>query len=190
MRPLVFLVEEASMKAFLEEFLPRLLPGRRFICLGHEGKQDLEKSVPRKLRAWPDADFVVLRDNDGADCTALKSRLLTLCRQGGRPETLVRIVCQELEAWFLGAPAALAEAYSNPRLADLGRKAKFRIPDVLGSPSRELARLVPTFQKVDAARRLGRCLPLDVAASQSRSFQVFVRGICRLAAATDGEPGP
>ena len=48
MSRLVFLLEEPSMKAFLEEFLPRLMPGFDFLCLSHEGKQDLEKSIDRK----------------------------------------------------------------------------------------------------------------------------------------------
>ena len=40
-----------------------------FICVPHEGKQDLEKSIPRKLRAWrePSAHFIVVRDNDGGE---------------------------------------------------------------------------------------------------------------------------
>ncbi len=47
-----FLLEERSMKVLLEELLPRSFPDVRFLCLAHEGKQHLEKSVPRKLRGW------------------------------------------------------------------------------------------------------------------------------------------
>jgi len=81
MRRVVFLVEERSMKTLLDGLLPRLIPGRSFICIPHEGKQDLEKSIPRKLKAWrePGARFVVVRDNDGGDCRALKQRLVGLC---------------------------------------------------------------------------------------------------------------
>ena len=39
------------MKVLLDGLLPRLVPGLQFLCVPHEGKQDLEKSVPRKLRA-------------------------------------------------------------------------------------------------------------------------------------------
>lgn len=49
---LVFLVEEPSMADLLNVLLHRLFPGLEFRCIEHEGKQDLEKSVPRKLRAW------------------------------------------------------------------------------------------------------------------------------------------
>ena len=62
----VFLLEELSMKTLLEGLLPRIVPGMKFLCVPHEGKLDLEKSVPKKLRAWrePGVRFVVLRDND------------------------------------------------------------------------------------------------------------------------------
>jgi hypothetical protein len=77
MNKIVFLVEESSLKEFLDSYLPRFLPDLDFLCVKHEGKQDLEKSIPRKLRAWQQqAQFVVVRDNDGADCKVLKARLL------------------------------------------------------------------------------------------------------------------
>ena len=67
MSRIVFLLEEDSMKVLLEGLLPRLFPGLSFLCLSHEGKQDLEKSIPRKLKAWrePGVRFVVVRDQDG-----------------------------------------------------------------------------------------------------------------------------
>ena len=46
MKRIVFLLEEDSMKVLLEGLLPRLMPDLTFQCLAHEGKQDLEKSVP------------------------------------------------------------------------------------------------------------------------------------------------
>jgi hypothetical protein len=183
MNKLVFLLEEPSLKEFLDNYLPRLLPGLDFLCVRHEGKQDLEKSIPRKLRAWQGATFVVVRDNDGAQCRDLKARLVGLCAQGKRPDTLVRLACQELESWYLGAPEALAEAYARPAISEVGRKAKFRNPDVLGSPSRELGRLIPEFRKLDGARRMGKAMPISPVANQSRSFQVFVAGVCRVAQA-------
>lgn len=113
MKRLVFLVEEYSMKVLLDGLLPRLFPTTSFPCVPHEGKQDLEKSIPRKLRAWrePGVRFAIVRDNDGGDCRRLKDRLRRLAREGQRKDTLVRIACQELEAWYFGSPDALAIAY-------------------------------------------------------------------------------
>ncbi len=180
MRKIVFLLEEPSMKEFLDSFLPRLIPGLDFLCLRHEGKQDLRRSIPRKLKAWENAIFVVLHDNDSADCITVKNRLQQLCRQGGRSDTLIRIVCQELESWYLGVPATLASVYSRPRLAELSRKSKYRNPDMLPKPSAEVQKLVPEFRKTEGARRMGAVMPLDESESTSRSFQVFVNGIRRV----------
>ena len=45
----IFVLEEASMRDLLVGLLPRLYPNMVFECLAHEGKNDLEKSIPRKL---------------------------------------------------------------------------------------------------------------------------------------------
>lgn len=180
---LIFMLEEPSMKAFLEEFLPRALPNVPFLCLQHEGTRDLEASIPRKLRAWhePGVRFVVLRDNHGAECTALKRRLVALCKQGHREDSLVRIVCQELESWHLGAPEALAVAFGSPALARRAAKPKFADPDRMTNAAQEIGRLVAGFRKIDGARRMGQAMPTDPAASRSKSFQVFCSGVSRLA---------
>jgi hypothetical protein len=180
MSRIVFLLEEYSMKVLLDGLLPRLFPGLAFLCVPHEGKRDLEKSIPQKLRAWrePGVQFCVLRDNDGADCRETKRRLTALCRKGGRQDTLVRLACQELEAWYFGAPGAIAEAFGIEGLRRITERARYRDPDAIGKPSRELARLVPAFQKVSGARRFARILRRENA---SRSFQVLLEGLDRLA---------
>ena len=178
---LVFLLEEFSMKVFLEPLLPRILPeGVESLLISHEGKKDLEKSIPRKLRAWPKdgTQFIVVRDQDSGDCRAIKRHLASLCAQAGRP-ALVRIACRELEAWFLGDLAAVAEAFKKPKLARLQNKRKFRLPDTLHKPSVELAKLVPDYGKVSGARAMGPVIRVD--GGSSPSFQAFVRGIRKLA---------
>ena len=92
---LVFLLEEESMKALLELLLPRILPETvKFRCIPHEGKQDLEKSIPRKLKAWktPNTYFVIVRDKDSADCIELKQRLVTLCLDAAKCQPTCRIL--------------------------------------------------------------------------------------------------
>ena len=182
MKKVVFLLEEESMKVLLEGLLPRMFPDLAFQCVSHQGKSDLEKSIPRKLRAWrePGVQFVVLRDNDGADCICHKERLLKICRDAGRADTLVRIVCQELEAWYLGDPYALAEAFENEKLGGIGRKARFRRPDDVSQPANALKRLVPEFQKVGGARTMARFLSRE--RNVSPSFQALLSGIERLSA--------
>jgi hypothetical protein len=183
MSRVVFLLEEPSMRVFLNDLLPRLVPGLPFLCVSHEGKQDLEQSIPRKLRAWrePGVYFVVVRDNDGGDCHSIKARLVELCRKSGRGDTLVRIACQELEAWYIGQPEALAAAYSMPRIAELCRKAGYRAPDSIAQPAKRLAKLIPEFQKVSGARLMSALLSEEN--NRSPSFRAFISGVRRLAEA-------
>jgi len=179
MSRVVFLLEEYSMKVLLDGLLPRLFPGLPFLCVPHEGKQDLEKSIPRKLRAWqePGVRFCVIRDNDGADCVKVKESLASLCEQAGQPDTLVRIACQELEAWYFGAPQALADAFGAVGLRDIAARARFRDPDRIVQPAAALTELVPEFQKVSGARSMASALPRE---SGSHSFRVLIAGLHRL----------
>ena len=175
---LVFLLEEYSMRVLLEGLLPRLYPDLAFLCVHHEGKQDLEKSVPRKLKAWrePGVQFVIVRDNDVGDCRVLKQKLVSLCEAAHRPDSVVRIACQELEAWYLGDTAALADAFEDPTLLDLDAKERFRDPDAVVRPSAALAALVPEFQKVSGARRMAARLG---AHNKSRSYRALLGTIER-----------
>jgi hypothetical protein len=190
---LVFLLEEPSMKHLLAGLLPRLMPGwvegEHFLCVPHEGKSDLDRSVPRKLAAWqvPGDRFVVLRDNDAAACEEVKARLVKLCADSGRPDTLVRLACQELEAWYLGDLEALAAAYDEPKLCGPAMRKRFVDPDAWQKPSVEVQRVLPQFQKGQGARRMGIALR-GADESRSRSFQVFVAGVRRLALEMGWQP--
>jgi hypothetical protein len=183
-RTLVLFLEEPSAKAMLEGLLPRVLPADvepRFIVF--EGKQDLEKQIERRLSHWqaPNSLFVILRDQDAGDCREIKNRLKAKCLSAGQDSALVRIACRELESWYLGDLTAVEEAFGMRGLARLALKAKHRQPDLLGSPSAELAKLTRgQYQKVDGSRKLGPLLNLS--ANLSRSFQVFLEGIIRLTA--------
>lgn len=179
MSTLVFLLEEPSAKALLEGLIPRLLGedvDARYIVF--EGKQDLELQLTRKLRGWslPDSKFVVMRDQDAADCRVVKKKLEALVAQSGK-KALTRVACRELEAWMVGDLAAVSQAYEAPAVAALSNKTKYRDPDSLHNPVDELRRLVPIYQKIDGARRLGPLL--DPKTNQSTSFRAFCEGVLR-----------
>jgi len=108
MSRMVFLLEERSMKTLLDNLLPRLMPGISFICIPHEGKQDLEKS----------------------------------------------------------------------HLAKIGNKSRYRDPDTIQQPSKEIMKLIPEFQKISGARRMAYHLSRDK--NCSRSFQVTMDGITHI----------
>ncbi|RKT45320.1 DUF4276 family protein [Thiocapsa rosea] len=182
MTQLVLFLEEPSAREMLTGLLPRMLPpGIAFRCVVFEGKQDLEKRLLPKLRGWQAADtlFVVLRDKDQGDCTKIKGRLTQLCSNAGRPETLVRIACHELESWYLGDLRAVERGLEINGLAPQQGKAKYKNPDRLANPFQELQRLTGNrYQKVSGSRNIGPHLSLE--RNSSHSFSVFVSGIRRL----------
>lgn len=182
MSELVVLTEEPSACDLLHGVLPRILPAHwTHRCIPFQGKQDLEKRGPRLMSHWlvPHARFVVLRDQDSADCEALKRELAHRFATLGRPAPLVRIVCRDLESWVLGDMQAFAEEFGAPGAAKSSGKAKFRSPDALGSPIAELRHFVPGYQKRDGARRMGQ--RLDPANNRSTSFRMFCEGVRQLA---------
>jgi len=184
MKELVFLLEEPSAEAMLESLLPRILNAETsFRCIPFEGKQDLERNLVRKIRAYQNerARFIVLRDQDShPDCRQVKSRLLGLCHQSGKPEKcLVRLACTELESYYLGDLLAVEQALKLTGLAKNQAKSKFRTPDALGSPSRELKVLTCNrYEKVAGSRAIGKYLDLDN--DRSPSFRNLIGAIRRM----------
>lgn len=178
MENLVFFLEGPSEKDFLLGLLPRILPAHitpHFQIF--QGKQDLERQLVRRMKHWllPHTAFLVLRDQDSADCRAVKHGLRMLCAEAGRPDAVVRIACRELEAFFVGDWPAVAAGFDKPGLAALAKKAKYRDPDLLGSPALEIKQHVATFQKREGARRIAP--HLDPAHNRSHSFRMLVQSI-------------
>jgi hypothetical protein len=99
--------------------------------------------------------------------------------EGRREDTLVRIACQELEAWYFGDPGALASAFGRDDLGSIGRRARFRDPDAIPRPSFALRKLVEEFQKVSGARRMGQVLGR---ANRSRSYRALIAGLDHIVA--------
>lgn len=183
MKELVFLLEEASAKALLSTLLPRLLNAEiKFRLIPFEGKQDLEKQLVKRIRGYQNrsARFIVLRDLDShPDCQALKQRLLDLCQESGKVECcLVRLACRELETFYLADLAAVERALAVSGLSKKQNASKFRAPDALGSPSRELKQLThQVYEKVAGSRAIGQELDLDN--TRSASFRNLIEGIRR-----------
>ncbi len=179
---LVVFVEGKAEQRLLEPLLHRHFPeAPPPLVIAHDGKQDLERRLPTRLSAWniPGDRFMVLRDRDGADCIAVRKNLQQLCRKAGKPETVVRIACDNLEAWYLGDLATLGKIYGKP-LAQHQDKEKFRNPDELGNPTQEVQRLVPQFGKVTGASLMGGQMTRD--GNRSPSFRKFWQGVDRLLA--------
>jgi hypothetical protein len=182
MKTIVFFLEEPSAKEMLNGLLPRILTGEysaRFIIF--QGKQDLEKQLEKKLRGWqvPDSIFVVLRDQDLGDCRTIKANLKEICLRARSDEVLVRVACRELESFYLGDLKAVEIGLGLPGLSSRQGSRKFRTPDKLAGPSRELCRLTgDIYQKIAGSRAIAP--HLDVNKNCSQSFNALVSGIKRL----------
>ena len=177
---IVFLLEERSMKELLDSLLPQILPENvLFKTIPHSGKSDLQQSIPKKLKAWktPDTKFVIVQDQDSANCVELKNHLLELANPAGR-EVLVRIACRELESWYFGDLNAVSEAYGKD-VRNLAQKRKYRVPDLIGNPKKELQQLFPKHQQIEGARKISRHMVIEKNTSQS--FQCFVDGVRKIA---------
>ena len=171
------LTEEPSMKTTLEALLPKLgIDLDRVTIIAHQGKSDLEASIPRKLRGWqvPGARFLVLRDNDRSDCHARKAYLSKLVDTAGKTaQSKVRIVCQELEAWFLADVNALIAAgyIAQGKTPGFSRKD----PDTIGQPVQEMRRLRNGYGKGIGATEIAP--HLDPANTRSASFRNTIEAI-------------
>jgi hypothetical protein len=180
MQKLVFLLEEQSMKEVLEVILPKILPQNiLFQCIPHQGKSHLRKSIPNKLAGWkePDVRFVIVHDQDSADCRTVKHDILALTLNTMRPDTLIRIACTELESWFLGDFNAIEKGF-NINLTAKRNKAFFRNPDSIQNAKQELEKLIPKYQPITGSRIIARYM--DIGTNKSGSFQAFVTGVRRL----------
>ncbi|NEO76171.1 DUF4276 family protein [Moorena sp. SIO4G3] len=182
---LIFLLEERSMKNVLEQLLPKIIPDEiTYICIPHQGKQDLWKSIPKKIQAFqhsPDTRFIIVHDQDSNDCQKLKSELLEICQTARKDNNvMIRIVCHELESWFLGELAAVEKAYNmKPNsLSKQQSKKKYRNPDQLNSAKKELKGLVKEYYPGIHSKKIAPHLSLTD--NTSHSFQVFIKGIKHL----------
>lgn len=157
MRTVYVLVEEESARAVVEavwEAMKLQFPEDILQVKVHQGKQDLQRAIPKVVPALsrvPGARILILHDQDSADCLALKKKLTSLIKVQVAP-LKVRIVCRELESWFLGDMDALSKSF--PRFKpELHRKARiYRNTDNVVNPIKELKRIVPELSNQDISK--------------------------------------
>lgn len=182
MRTFVFFLEEPSAKEMLQGVLPRILPDKIFIrYVIFQGKQDLEKNLDIKLRAWklPNCSFIVMRDQDSGDCKEIKEKLANICEKAGKKGVLIRIACHELESFYLGDLAAVEKGLDLKGLERRKKQRKFRDPDLLANPSEEMFKLTNNiYDKVSGSRAIAPYLALE--SNTSKSFNTLISGIKNL----------
>jgi hypothetical protein len=139
-----FLVEEPSMEAALRALLPKVLGQIELEIHRFQGKSDLRRELPNRLRGYaswlpPSWRIVVVIDRDSEACEELKRELddaaraagLGLRTSTGAPWQVVnRLAIEELEAWFFGDWTAVRAAY--PRVpATIPSKQPYRACDAI-----------------------------------------------------------
>lgn len=78
----------------------------------------------------------------------------------------------------MGDLSAVAKAFDKPTIARRANEKKYRAPDGLGNPFEELRQLIPAYQKIDGARRVGKLL--NPTENNSHSFKVLWSGLSSL----------
>ncbi len=180
------LVEEPSMENVLNIILPQILPegyelGINCFVRPHQGKTDLQKSIPKKVQAYQyfpnDVRLIVIQDQDSNDCMVLKQGLIDLIQtQNLYQPHLVRIACKELENWYLGDMEAIEAIYPSFKARTHRGKAKYRNPDnTFGAD--ELERIIKTFSKGFASRNIPQ--RMDITINRSPSFNHLISGVQR-----------
>jgi hypothetical protein len=176
------MVEEPSMEECLKELLPKIVPKtwkneENYFIRKHQGKSDLQKSIREKVRVfnnWHEpVAIIILHDQDSADCKILKNDLLEKCGDHTIP-ILIRIVCRELESWYLGDLSAVEKAYPCFNSNKYIGKAPFRNPDILNAKDK-LKKILPEYKEIASSREISKFM--DVQQNRSISFNLFVSGI-------------
>ena len=196
-----FILEEPSAEAFLQRMLQKLLPiDTSWSFIVFQGKHDLLANLKPRLKAYrnwipDDYKIVVLIDEDREDCRKLKIKLETAASNAGLAtktnskrgafSVLNRIAIEELEAWYFGDVAALAQAFPGVS-PTLGARAPYRNPDAIAGGTWEALQRVlqkagyfgAGLPKIEVAREIAK--HMDPARNTSRSFGHFVKGLAAL----------
>lgn len=191
---LEILVEERSMEAFLNSFLPKALNPITFQITFQihtfQGKNDLLKKLPDRLRAyqkWIPDDWCILIivDRDDDDCKDLKTQIEAIAQSAGlttpgqavnrKFNTVIRIAVEELEAWYFGDWEAVRAAYPKVR-----ESSPYHNPDAISGTWEALEKILQQagymqggFQKITAAKEIAS--HFNPQRNISHSFQVFYR---------------
>jgi len=182
---IIFLVEDYSMKKFLEGILPRLgFQDYAFEIKHHRGKEDLISHLDQVIPSLSKRaqQIIVIIDQDKQDCVKLKNKIkakMAWCSC----EYKIRIACYELEAWFLGDMEAIAECSPRFKARFFQGKEKYRDVDRIEKPSRVIEEIVPDWKesyasKPEFAKTIADFVSLErlnvEEANRSHSFHVLL----------------
>jgi hypothetical protein len=151
MTELHIFTEEPSIEKVFDALLPQILPESiSFYIHPHQGKQDLEqalKTAVPSISKIPNAKILITRDQDEDDCKKLKQKLVNLVHEKCACDYFVRIICKELESWFLGDLPAIEKAWPGFKAKQCSNKRQLKNVDNIKKPSEYLQKIT----------KVGRC---------------------------------
>ncbi len=189
-----FLLEEESAEIFIKIIMNRFFPLISFRCHTFQGKMDLLKKIPNRLKGYrfnqqDDLKIIILVDRDREDCFVLKKKLEDMAAVNGlhtrsKPKldstyTIInRIAINELESWYLGDWETLCTIF--PRIPDQRNKIHYRDPDQ--NTWEDLLKILQKggyystgLLKLELASRMGN--KIDPSRNVSNSFKLFYKAI-------------
>jgi len=182
--------EEPSIKKVLDKLLPLLLQGNTtFMIYPHQGKQDLEKAIRStvpSISKIPGSRIIITRDQDSSNCIELKRALNEITKANCFCPYKIRIVCHELESWFLGDLDAVEDAFKRFKSDNFKGKAELRNVDAIYKPSEFLLRILPEYSgakhlpKLEVAEKVAQ--NMEITRNRSTSFQHFIQSVRDLTA--------
>ncbi|MFN9302294.1 MAG: hypothetical protein ACK6DA_05925 [Candidatus Kapaibacterium sp.] len=190
MKTLHIFTEEQSAKNVFETIVPPLLPdGVTLRVYQHQGKQDLEKAIVTAIPSIskiPGSVILITQDQDNEDCKVVKKKIVDLLDNKCVCIYFVRIVCRELESWFLGDLRAIQKAYPRFKHENYINRTDFKNVDAISKPNNYLLIIIPEYSgreklpKLEASERISKCL--DIHNNTSESFNQTLSAIRRLIA--------
>jgi len=184
---IIFLVEDYSMRKFLEGILPRLgFTADAFEIKHHQGKEDLLGNLTQVIPTLSKRakHIVVLIDQDRQDCIQLKQKLKEKVAWCACDYTL-RIACYELESWFLGDLDAITQCSERFRLKHFQNKQKYQQTDNIVKPSTDIETIVPDWKtlyssKPKFAEKMSQFIALEPEQNRSCRFSIFLKTLYEL----------
>lgn len=188
------LFEEPSARAAGEILVPKILASASIEVqyIQHQCKSELLERIPGLFAGYarilgPKERVIVLVDEDREDCRELKARIEQFAIRAGlhhaKPDArwrrlFVRIVVEELEAWYFGDWNAVKQAF--PKVpGSIPQKSPYRNPDQIRGGTKEAferilqkAGYYPSgVPRIEVARRVAG--KMDPDRNTSPSFQLF-----------------
>jgi hypothetical protein len=185
---LYIFTEEPSAEKCFESFLPKVISeSERFKIFAHGGRENLIQALKKTLPSVSridNAKILVTIDQDNHDCQSLKQKLEEIVKENCLCPYKIRIVCKELESWFLGDLDAISKAYPRLKSEKYRNKSEMKNVDEIKKPSEKLIKMITEaygrsfLSKNELSEKIST--HLDLTKNTSISFNQTIQAIQHL----------